>query len=112
MQGSSRREVRETRWPKDWPMTLAKIVTEGRAAQRPVDEIPPLKRLLPLAVQHVLAMYAGAVAVPLIVGGAMVAAGQLQQSDIVHLIMADLFVAGIATIIQAVGFWRFGCGCR
>jgi NCS2 family nucleobase:cation symporter-2 len=22
--------------------------------------------------------------------------------------MADLFVAGIATIIQAVGFWRFG----
>lgn len=53
-------------------------------------------------------MYAGAVAVPLIVGGAMVSAGQLQQSDIVHLIMADLFVAGIATIIQAVGFWRFG----
>ena len=41
-------------------------------------------------------------------GGAMVGAGQLEQSDIVHLIMADLFVAGIATIIQAVGFWRFG----
>ncbi|MGU3497380.1 nucleobase:cation symporter-2 family protein [Mycobacterium sp. C31M] len=77
-------------------------------AVRPVDEIPPLKRLLPLGIQHVLAMYAGAVAVPLIVGGAMVGAGQLQQSDIVHLIMADLFVAGIATIIQAVGFWRFG----
>ena len=89
-------------------MTLAKIVTEGRPAQRPVDDIPPLKRLLPLGIQHVLAMYAGAVAVPLIVGGAMVGAGQLQQSDIVHLIMADLFVAGIATIIQSVGFWRFG----
>ncbi|ANW66244.1 purine permease [Mycobacterium sp. djl-10] len=89
-------------------MTLAKIVTEGRPAQRPVDDIPPLMRLLPLGIQHVLAMYAGAVAVPLIVGGAMVGAGQLQQSDIVHLIMADLFVAGIATIIQAVGFWRFG----
>lgn len=77
-------------------------------AVRPVDEIPPLKRLLPLGIQHVLAMYAGAVAVPLIVGGAMVGAGRLQQSDIVHLIMADLFVAGIATVIQAVGFWRFG----
>lgn len=75
---------------------------------RPVDEVPPLKRLLPLGIQHVLAMYAGAVAVPLIVGGAMVGAGQLEQSDIVHLIMADLFVAGIATIIQSVGFWRFG----
>ncbi|CAN5479342.1 nucleobase:cation symporter-2 family protein [soil metagenome] len=89
-------------------MTLAKILSQGRQADRPVDDIPPLKRLLPLAIQHVLAMYAGAVAVPLIVGGAMVSAGQLQQSDIVHLIMADLFVAGIATIIQAVGFWRFG----
>lgn len=75
---------------------------------RAVDDIPPLKRLIPLSIQHVLAMYAGAVAVPLIVGGAMVGAGRLQQSDIVHLIMADLFVAGIATIIQAVGFWRFG----
>jgi len=88
--------------------TLSKIITEGSTRPRPVDDIPPLKRLLPLGIQHVLAMYAGAVAVPLIVGGAMVGAGQLEQSDIVHLIMADLFVAGIATIIQAVGFWRFG----
>ena len=88
--------------------TLTKILTQGRTGTRPVDEVPPLKRLLPLGIQHVLAMYAGAVAVPLIVGGAMVSAGQLEQSDIVHLIMADLFVAGIATIIQAVGFWRFG----
>lgn len=89
-------------------MTLVTILRDGRRARRPVDDVPPLKRLLPLAIQHVLAMYAGAVAVPLIVGGAMVSAGQLEQSDIVHLIMADLFVAGIATIIQAVGFWRFG----
>ncbi|MCZ8377428.1 nucleobase:cation symporter-2 family protein [Mycobacterium sp. CPCC 205372] len=88
--------------------TLTRTLIEGRANGRPVDDIPPLRRLVPLALQHVLAMYAGAVAVPLIVGGAMVAAGRLEQSDIVHLIMADLFVAGIATIVQAVGFWRFG----
>ena len=74
----------------------------------PVDEVPPLTRLFPLGLQHVLAMYAGAVAVPLIVGGALVGAGELQQGDIAHLIMADLFVAGLATILQAVGFWRFG----
>ncbi len=49
-------------------LSLSQIVTQGRKAQRPVDDIPPLKRLLPLAVQHVLALYAGAVAVPLIVG--------------------------------------------
>jgi xanthine/uracil permease len=37
----------------------------------PVDEVPRLARLFPLGLQHVLAMYAGAVAVPLIVGGAL-----------------------------------------
>lgn len=87
---------------------MGPMATRNTKAPRPVDEIPPLKRLFPLAAQHVLAMYAGAVAVPLIVGGAMVSAGRLQQSDIVHLIMADLFVAGLATVLQAVGFWRFG----
>ena len=40
-------------------------------AKHPVDEIPPLTRLFPLGLQHVLALYAGAVAVPLIVGNAL-----------------------------------------
>lgn len=69
-----------------------------------VDSVPPLSRLFPLGLQHVLAMYAGAVAVPLIVGGALGFTGQ----DLAFLISADLFIAGIATIIQSVGFWRFG----
>lgn len=69
-----------------------------------VDAIPPLARLFPLGLQHVLAMYAGAVAVPLIVGGAI----GLSRADLAYLISADLFVAGIATIVQSVGFWRFG----
>ncbi len=89
-------------------MAVLDTIKRGKTTQHPVDEIPPLAKLLPLGIQHVLAMYAGAVAVPLIVGGAMVSVGQLEQGDIVHLIMADLFVAGIATILQAVGFWRFG----
>nr|WP_308469923.1 nucleobase:cation symporter-2 family protein [Kineococcus rubinsiae] len=74
----------------------------------PVDQVPPLARLAPLGLQHVLAMYAGAVAVPLIVGGAMISAGQMAPDDLAHLVVADLFVAGIATILQSVGFWRFG----
>ncbi|AZG48493.1 nucleobase:cation symporter-2 family protein [Gordonia insulae] len=89
-------------------MAVLDTIRHGKTTPHPVDEIPPLAKLLPLGIQHVLAMYAGAVAVPLIVGGAMVSVGQLEQGDIVHLIMADLFVAGIATILQAVGFWRFG----
>ena len=74
----------------------------------PVDEVPPISRLIPLGVQHVLAMYAGAVAVPFVVGGALVAAGKFSAADLSLLINADLFIAGIASIIQSVGFWKFG----
>ncbi len=76
----------------------------ARRADNSVDGIPPLARLFPLGLQHVLAMYAGAVAVPLIVGGAL----GYSAGDLAFLISADLFVAGIATIVQSVGFWRFG----
>ncbi|MFI2204893.1 nucleobase:cation symporter-2 family protein [Streptomyces sp. NPDC020192] len=74
------------------------------AVRHPVDEIPPVRQLAAFGVQHVLAMYAGAVAVPLIVGGAM----KLSPADLAYLITADLLVCGIATLIQCVGFWRFG----
>lgn len=80
---------------------------ERRAARRgdnSVDGIPPLARLFPLGLQHVLALYAGAVAVPLIVGGAL----GYSSADLAFLISADLFIAGVATIVQSIGFWRFG----
>jgi uric acid transporter len=69
-----------------------------------VDQVPPPGNLVVLALQHVLVMYAGAVAVPLILGGAM----KLPKDQIAMLINADLFACGIATLIQAVGFWKFG----
>ncbi|MGY0488353.1 nucleobase:cation symporter-2 family protein [Streptomyces sp. WG-D5] len=70
----------------------------------PVDQVPPVRQLAAFGLQHVLAMYAGAVAVPLIVGGAM----KLPPADLAYLITADLLVCGIATLIQCVGVWRFG----
>jgi NCS2 family nucleobase:cation symporter-2 len=66
----------------------------------PVDQRPPLPRLLPLAVQHVLVMYAGAIAVPLIIGRAL----KLAPEEVAYLINADLFCCGLVTIIQSVGF--------
>ena len=83
-------------------------VTSATAEKHPVDQVPPLSRLVPLGLQHVLAMYAGAVAVPLVVGGALIKAGKLESGDLAYLISADLLVAGIATLIQSFGFWRFG----
>ncbi|MFP3989852.1 nucleobase:cation symporter-2 family protein [Streptomyces sp. E11-3] len=73
-------------------------------SRHPVDAVPPLAQLGAFGLQHVLAMYAGAVAVPLIVGGAM----NLPPADLAYLITADLLLCGIATLIQCVGFWRFG----
>ena len=70
----------------------------------PVDERLPLSRLLPLGLQHVLVMYAGAVAVPLIIGRAL----KLAPEQIAVLVNADLFACGIVTLIQSIGVGPFG----
>lgn len=66
----------------------------------PVDEVLPVPRLLALGLQHVLVMYAGAVAVPLIIGRAL----KLPPEDVAFLISADLFACGFATLVQCLGF--------
>lgn len=70
----------------------------------PVDEILPLHKMAALGLQHVLVMYAGAIAVPLIIGGAL----KLPKDDIAFLIAADLFCCGIVTIIQSMGIGKVG----
>jgi xanthine permease len=66
----------------------------------PVDEMLPTPRLLAMGLQHVLVMYAGAVAVPLIIGRAL----KLSPQDVAFLISADLFACGLATLVQCIGF--------
>ena len=70
----------------------------------PVNVIPPSGRLFTLALQHVLVMYAGAIAVPLIIGEAL----KLPKDQIAFLINADLLTCGLVTIIQSLGVGRFG----
>jgi uric acid transporter len=55
---------------------------------------------LALGLQHVLVMYAGAVAVPLIIGRTL----KLPPEDVAYLISADLFACGLATLVQCIGF--------
>jgi uric acid transporter len=69
----------------------------------PVDEKLPAGRLAALGLQHVLVMYAGAVAVPLIVGRAL----QLSPEQVAMLISADLFCCGLVTLIQSLGVTRW-----
>ncbi|MBU3647599.1 MAG: purine permease [Limnohabitans sp.] len=65
----------------------------------PVDERLPSGKLAALGLQHVLVMYAGAVAVPLIIGRAL----KLSPEDVAFLISADLFCCGLVTLIQSLG---------
>jgi NCS2 family nucleobase:cation symporter-2 len=70
-----------------------------KPAVHPVDERLPLPRLAALGLQHVLVMYAGAVAVPLIIGRAL----KLDPGQVAMLISADLFCCGLVTLIQSLG---------
>ena len=49
-------------------------------------------------------MYAGAVAVPLIIGAAIKA----PREQVAFLITCDLLACGIASLLQSVGVWQFG----
>jgi OHCU decarboxylase len=73
-------------------------------AKHPVDEVLPPAKLTVYGLQHVLAFYAGAVVVPLLLAGAI----GLDGRQLAYLINADLFTCGIATLIQTVGFWKVG----
>ena len=70
----------------------------------PVDEMLPPGRLLVLAIQHVLTMYAGAVTVPLVIGAAL----HLDAASTAYLVSSDLVACGIVTLIQCLGIGPVG----
>lgn len=70
----------------------------------PVDEVLPAGKMAAFGLQHVLAMYAGIVAVPLVLASAI----GLPQDQVVYIISASFFMCGVATIVQTIGFWKFG----
>lgn len=63
----------------------------------------PLGELILLAIQHVLIMYAGAIATPLIIGAVL----KLPKDQIAFLINADLLAGGLATLVQTIRLWNF-----
>jgi len=63
-------------------------------------------KIASLGIQHVLAMYAGAVVVPLIVGGAIGLTGE----QLTYLVSIDILMCGIATLLQVWKNRYFGIG--
>ena len=80
------------------------VAGKGQQSTRPEDERLSIGSSFAYGFQHVLTMYGGIIAVPLIVGQA---AG-LPPADIGVLIAAALFMGGLATILQTVGLPYFG----
>lgn len=73
--------------------------------ERPEDKNLGMVANIAYGFQHVLTMYGGIIAVPLIVGQA---AGLL-PAEIGLLIAASLFIGGLATLLQTMGVPFFGC---
>jgi xanthine permease len=63
-------------------------------------------KLASLGIQHVLAMYAGAVIVPLIIGGAI----GLTPEQLTYLVSIDIFMCGLASLLQVWNNRYFGIG--
>lgn len=75
--------------------TQTKAVTEQSQAKAAV-----------LGLQHLLAMYAGAVAVPLLIGTGL----GFNETQMTYLISIDIFMCGVATLLQLTVTKFFGIG--
>jgi xanthine permease len=85
-------------------ITLAEAAEENTARLSPEDEKLSIGANLAYGLQHVLTMYGGIVAVPLIIGQA----SGLTPADVGLLVTASLFAGGLATILQTIGIPFFG----
>lgn len=73
--------------------------TDAMSGKNGVDEVLPLPRMVPLAVQHVMVMYMGAITTPLVIGRVLA----LPAAQTATLIQADLLTSGAATLLQTIG---------
>jgi xanthine permease len=78
--------------------------SQSHKPERPEDKRLSIGSTFAYGFQHVLTMYGGIIAPPLIIG----AAAGMNSQDIGLLIAACLFVGGLATILQTVGIPWFG----
>ncbi|SHH12092.1 nucleobase:cation symporter-2, NCS2 family [Thermosyntropha lipolytica DSM 11003] len=69
-----------------------------------IEDRPSLAVAIPLAIQHILAAFAGVVAVPLVVGGVL----GVPVEDLAFIVSCALFASGIVTFIQSRGVGPVG----
>ncbi|MTI46991.1 nucleobase:cation symporter-2 family protein [Sporosalibacterium faouarense] len=69
-----------------------------------INDKPSLAVAIPLAIQNIVAAFSGIIAVPLVVGSAI----GLTPEQMTFIVNATLFMAGVATFIQAYGIGPIG----
>ncbi|MBP2479177.1 xanthine permease [Crossiella equi] len=69
-----------------------------------MDERLGAGRLTVLGLQHVLVLYAGAVAAPVVLAAGL----RLPAQDLVYLVATDLLLCGLGTLLQSLGVWKVG----
>ena len=87
-------------------MKKEKKELETEASIYELDGRVPLRKALPLGIQHILAMFLGNISPLLIVCGMLAMETGLKTV----LIQNAMFVAGVATLIQLYPFWKIGSG--
>ena len=71
-----------------------------------IEDVPEFRKALPLAFQHILAMFAANITVPLMVSSLL----GMSSKETTFLIQCALFMAGIGTLIQIRKNRRIGSG--
>jgi uracil-xanthine permease len=73
-------------------------------APHPVDEVLPLRRMIPLGTQHVFVMAASPISAVFLVSQTL----SLSPALTVNLLSATFILSGLGTILQSWGPWKFG----
>ena len=79
--------------------------------RRDPNYTPPLAQAVPLGIQHILAMFVSNVTPAIIVAGAAgfgFGSNSPDFPEMIYMIQMSMFFAGIATLLQTIGFGKVG----
>lgn len=77
---------------------------EAAETVHPVDQLRPMRRLIPFAIQHVLVMVATPISSVFLIAGAL----DLNEAATSAILAAVFVFSGLGSILQSVGVWKIG----
>ena len=81
------------------------MMSNNPGSIRSLDGVVPLRKAIPLGIQHVLAMFLGNISPLLIVAGML----EMDVNLKTILVQNSMFIAGVVTLVQLYPVWKIGC---